>query len=113
MSRVFVVQQQMRFDVGREELVPKFNLEPAKQHGELVYLLSPTAGPFNVGPIIKELKEKLVDYSYKDGDYLLLVGNPCIIGWTVSIASRASGGPVKLLQWSGKHQEYMAIDCPL
>lgn len=111
--KIFVVQKQMMWNPAKGELVSKFDLKPAERYGEIVWLLSPTAGPFNAIPIIRELKEKLKDYSYENGDYLLLLGNPCIIGWTVAIASQVSGGPVRLLQWSGKSREYVPIECQL
>ena len=66
-NRVFVVQNQHRWnrDAGRFE--PKFDLTPAQQFGELVYLLSPTAAPFRPEPVIEELREKLADFGPDDG----------------------------------------------
>ncbi|MGW8178857.1 MAG: hypothetical protein ACWGQW_08865 [bacterium] len=106
-ARVFVVQKQMRWDQTKGELVPKFDLSPAEKFGAVTYLLSPTAGPFNPGPIIKELRAKLSDI--KSTDYLLLIGNPCLIGWALAIALKHTGGKVNLLQWSGKEQSYLPI----
>ena len=107
MNKVFVVQRQMVWDSESGELKPKFNLDPAKKYGELSFLLSPTAGPFNTKSIISELREKLA--GYKSTDYLLLVGNPCLIGWAVAIAAHQTGGIIRLLQWSGKDGEYVGI----
>ena len=56
---------------------------------------------------IDELNEKLA--GYKPTDYLLLVGNPCLIGWAVAIATHKTGGSVRLLQWSGKDKKYIGI----
>lgn len=107
MSRVFIVQKQMRWDATQGELTPRFNLGPAKQYGELIFLLSPTAKPFNSEPIIRELQQKLDDFSHED--YLLLVGNPCLIGWATAIAADASGGPVRMLQWNGRDNKYIEV----
>ncbi len=107
MSRVFVVQRQHKYDPATTNLVPKYDLSSAAQYGELVYLLSPTAGPFNTASIVTELREKLRDYTSED--YLLLIGNPCLIGWTVALAAHCNGGAVNLLQWSGKEQRYLPI----
>lgn len=111
MNKVYVVQHQMRWDDEKKDLVPKFDLHPAGKFGELSFLLSPTAGPFNARSIIAELKEKLAKYT--PDDYLLLVGNPCLIGWVVALAAKVTGGRIKLLQWSGKDGGYIEIKCTL
>lgn len=109
-NRVFVVQNQHRWnrDAGRFE--PKFDLTPAQQFGELVYLLSPTAAPFRPEPVIEELREKLADFG--PDDHLLLVGNPVLIGFAVALAAESNGGDVSLLQWSGKDQRYIQVNAP-
>lgn len=108
MSKVYVVQNQHRWDRDKQRFEPKFDLTPAEEFGELVYLLSPTAAPFRPEPIIQELREKLKDY--REGDHLLLVGNPVLIGFAVAVAADANGGRVSLLQWSGKDQRYIAVE---
>jgi hypothetical protein len=57
--------------------------------------------------VIAELREKLKDY--RDGDHLLLVGNPVLIGLSVALAADFNEGRVSLLQWSGKDQRYIAV----
>lgn len=108
MPRVFVVQKQHRFDEAKGELVPKFDLASAEQYGEIVYLLSPTASPFNPDPIIAELQEKLAGFT--EADSLLLVGNPCLIGFATAIAADATDGFVRLLQWSGRDRAYIPVE---
>lgn len=106
MSRVFVVQNQHR--MGLNGLVPKFDLSPAEEFGELVPLLSETARPFgNNRGIIDELRRKLESYS--DRDHLLLIGNPILIGFAVAIAANSNHGRVSLLQWSGVHRRYIQV----
>lgn len=107
MSRVFVVQNQHRWDQRNERFVPKFDLSSAEEYGELVPLLSPTASPFNAGPVIVDMQEKLKGFS--NDDYLLLIGNPALIGWAVAIAADYNEGAVTLLQWSGKDRRYIPI----
>lgn len=108
MSKVYVVQNQHRWDRDKQRFEPKFDLTPAEEFGGLVYLLSPTAAPFRPEPIIQELREKLKDY--REGDHLLLVGNPVLIGFAVTVAADTNGGRVSLLQWSGKDQRYIAVE---
>lgn len=104
---VYVVQKQHKWDTQKQELVEKYDLRPAEEYGDLVYLLSPTAAPFNSRPIINELKEKLK--FFKPDDYLLLIGNPALIGFSVAIAADHTGGSLNLLQWSGKDRKYLPI----
>lgn len=107
MSRVFAVQNQHRWSKSQERFVPKFDLNPASTFGEVFFLLGPTAAPFRPEPIIRELKEKLREYT-KD-DHLLLVGNPILIGFAVAIAVQYTRGQASLLQWSGKDQRYIQV----
>ena len=58
--KVYVVQEQMRFDRDSRQMVPRFpSISRATMYGELVYLLSPTAAPFSSESIVKELHFKL------------------------------------------------------
>ncbi len=105
-SRVFVIQdQQQKNEEGILE--SKFDLSSAERFGKLVYLLSPTARPFSPEHVVEALHEKLQDYS--DIDHLLLVGNPCIIGFAVAVASDVNKGRVNVLQWSGKNRDYISV----
>ena len=113
MSTVFAVQKQMKWDTDTDEYVPKFNLDVCKEYGKCVFLLSPTAGPFNSEGIITDIKKNLA--AFTPDDFLLLVGNPCIIGWVVAIAASKlqPGQALKLLQWSGKDKRYLCIESKL
>ena len=107
MSIVYVVQQQQRWDHKKQCLVPKFDIMSAEAYGSIEYLLSPTARPFNSSGIVKDLHNKL-EY-YTDEDFLLLVGNPCLIGLSVAIAALYNPSKVNMLQWSGKESKYLPI----
>ena len=111
MKKVFVVQNQLRMNHRTGELEPKYRFDSAKEYGELIYLLSPTARPFSPGHVISVLTEKLEDYD--NDDSLLLVGNPVLIGFAVAIAADFNGGRVRCLQWSGTDRRYIAIEANL
>lgn len=105
---VFAVQQQMRFDQVRKELVPRFtSVDKALRWGKIEYLLSPSAHPFNPDLVLGDMHEKLSGFG--DNDHLLLIGNPGLIGMATAIAAYYNDGAVKLLQWSGRHGEYTEI----
>lgn len=105
--KVYVVQCQHRRCQETGRLVPKYDLSSAEKFGELVYLLSPTASPFNSPPIVAELREKL--RGYQDKDFLLLIGNPALILAVGALAACYNSGNVNVLQWSGKEGSYIAI----
>lgn len=104
-STVYVVQKRCRL-TDRGQLVPKFDLTQAEQYGQLKYLLPPTAGPFRPLQTIELLRAKLANFT--DRDYLLLVGNPCLIAWASIVAAERSRR-LNLLQWSSKQQRYLPI----
>jgi hypothetical protein len=111
--RVFVVQNQQKFDHSLGKLVPKFDLKPAEQHGELVYLLSPTAAPFSPDGPLSDIHSALHDY-HSERDCLLLIGNPVLIGFAVTIAAdKSETGQVRLLQWSGKDRAYILVEASI
>jgi len=105
---VYAIQQQMRYDAARRELVPRFSsIYKAEKWGEIVYLLSPSAHPFNPELVLGDLHSKLQDFG--DSDHLLLIGNPGLIGMATAIAAHYNDGSVKFLQWSGRHETYTEI----
>ncbi len=105
---VFAVQMQMRFDPDLKELVPRFpSINKASKWGEIVYLLSPTAHPFDPPVILGDIHGHLSGFS--DDDHLLLIGNPALIGMATAIAGYYNKGNVKFLQWSGRNNTYIEI----
>jgi len=113
MPTVFVVQNQMRFDTALGQLVPKYPKleEQAAQHGSIKYLLSPSAAPWNPKPILEDLDRGLT--GYRNEDSLLLIGNPVLIGWAVTIAASWNNGFVKTLQWNGKDRAYIPVSAQI
>ena len=105
---VYVVQKQHRWDAYTQDFVPKFDITPAEQYGDLDYLLSPKAAPWHSASVLADLHNKLRYYGPED--YLLLVGNPCIIGWAVAVAAHYNAGSVSLLQWSGREHQYIPVE---
>lgn len=105
---VFVVQDHRRYDkaTGRFEAV--HDLTPAQEYGELRYLLTPTAAPWHPTSVLPDLWAGLKDFC--DSDYLLLTGNPILIGWATAVAADMNEGRVKLLQWSGKDRRYTPVE---
>lgn len=105
---VYVVQNQMRYDHDLREMTPRFpTIEVARQWGELEYILDPSASAFEPDQVIGNIHHKLSGFS--DDDFLVLVGNPGLIGMVFGIAAYYNDGKVKILQWSGKFKTYVVI----
>ena len=55
---------------------------------------------------------KLERFDYKR-DYLMLTGNPVIMGIVTAIVTDISEGKVRFLQWNSKHECYKVIQIDL
>ena len=63
------------------------------------------------GPLVYTLRQKLKDY--KSRDYLLLTGDPAIIGVACSIVSDITNGKFNLLKWDKQERKYYPIEINL
>lgn len=104
---VFVVQDPRRYNRDTGDYESTFDLSPAEEYGELRYLLTPTAAPWNPEGVMPELWAALGDFG--DEDHLLLVGNPILIGWATAVAADFNDGRVNLLQWHGRDRRYISV----
>ena len=66
---------------------------------------------FSPGPLIFKLKNLVKDF--KPTDYLLLTGDPAIIGVACSIVSDITNGKYKLLKWDKQERKYYPIEINL
>jgi len=105
---VYVIQE----IPGTKEGKPKINIIGASQYGKLNFLLPELSQIiFSPGPLIFKLREKLKNFSQKD--YLLLTGDPAIIGVTCSIVSDMTNGKYNLLKWDKQERKYYPISINL
>lgn len=105
MAYVYAVHNPMRFDPESMELVPRYDLTPASQWGELRYILGPRTNLNRPAEVIAKMD--LILESFRNEDFLLPIGNPALIGWAVAIAAAHNSGNVQLLVWSGRDQAYI------
>ena len=107
-STVYVLQELPGTSIGR----PKYNIIGAQKYGKLKVLLKEnTQIIMSPGPIIFELRRLLRDYTSKD--YLLLSGDPSVIGIAVAIASDINNGRFNLLKWDRQEQMFYRLDINL
>ena len=107
-STVYVVQE----IAGTREGRPKFNIMGEAEYGKLKFLLDERSKMiFSPGPIIIKLKKLLKDF--KPTDYLLLTGDPAIIGVVCSLVSEQTNGRYNLLKWDRQEKRYYPIEIDL
>jgi hypothetical protein len=108
MPTVYVIQEIPGTKDGR----PKINIMGAADYGTFKFLLPELSQIiFSPGPLIFKLRKALKDY--KPGDYLLLTGDPAIIGVTCSIVSDMTSGKYNLLKWDKQERKYYPIEINL
>ena len=108
LSTVYVIQEIAGTRDGR----PKINILGAAEYGSFKFLLPELSQIiFSPGPLIFKLRKGLKDFSEKD--YLLLTGDPAIIGVACSIVSDISNGKFKLLKWDKQERKYYPIEINL
>ena len=66
---------------------------------------------FSPGPLIYKLRKGLRNYTSKD--YLLLTGDPAIIGVACSIVSDITNGKYNVLKWDKQERKYYPIEINL
>ena len=107
-STVYVLQELPGTSIGR----PKYNIIGAQKFGKLkVVLKENTQIVLSPGPIIFELRRLLKDYTSKD--YLLLSGDPSVIGIACSVVSDINNGRFNLLKWDRQEQMYYPLEINL
>ena len=80
----------------------------AAKYGKFEFLLPEFSQIiFSPGPLIFKLRKALKDFT--TGDYLLLTGDPAIIGVACSIVSDITNGKYKLLKWDKQERKYYSI----
>ena len=105
---VYVIQE----IPGTREGRPKINILGASEYGTFKFLLPELSQIiFSPGPLIFKLRKSLKDFTTED--YLLLTGDPAIIGVACSIVSDMTNGRYNLLKWDKQERKYYSIEINL
>ena len=105
---VYVIQEIPGTKDGR----PKINIMGATEYGKFKFLLPELSQIiFSPGPLIFKLRKGLQNYRSKD--FLLLTGDPAIIGVACSIVSDMTNGKYQLLKWDKQERKYYPIQINL
>jgi len=110
-SRVFVIQEIAGTKAGN----PKINIMGASSYsssGKFIFLLPEFSQIiFSPGPLVYKLRQGLKSFTKED--YLLLTGDPAIIGVACSIVSDITNGKYNLLKWDKQEKKYYPIEINL
>jgi len=106
-KKVYVIQHIAGSADGR----PKINIMGASDYStsrDFIFLLPELSQIiFSPGPLIFKLRKGLKDFT--TDDYLLLTGDPAIIGVACSIVSDMTNGRYNLLKWDKQERKYYPI----
>ena len=103
-KKVYVIQELP----GKRMGTPKFNIIGASKYGDLITLLPENSQIImSPGPLIFKLRKLLKDFT--EEDYLLLTGDPAIIGVACSIVSDITTGKFNFLKWDRHEKMYYPI----
>jgi len=101
---VYVIQE----IAGTKDGKPKINILGAAEYGTFKFLLPELSQMiFSPGPLIFKLRKGLKDYTTED--FLLLTGDPAIIGVACSIVADITSGKFNLLKWDKQERKYYPI----
>ena len=107
-SVVYIIQEIPGTKTGN----PKINIMGAAKYGVFKFLLPELSQIiFSPGPLVFKLRQGLKKFNQKD--YLLLTGDPAIIGVACSIVSDMTNGKYKLLKWDKQERTYYPIEINL
>jgi hypothetical protein len=97
---------------GTQSGSPKINIMGAAKYGKFEFLLPEFSQIiFSPGPLIFKLRKGLKNFTTED--YLLLTGDPAIIGVACSIVSDMTNGKYNLLKWDKQERAYYPIEINL
>ena len=97
---VYVIQE----IAGTREGRPKINIMGAAEIGTFKFLLPELSQIiFSPGPLIFKLRKGL--QNYRPRDFLLLTGDPAIIGVACSIVSDITNGKYQILKWDKQERK--------
>ncbi len=107
-SIVYIIQEVP----GTREGNPRINIMGAAKYGQFKFLLPESSQIiFSPGPLVFKLRSLLKNFN--EDDYLLLTGDPAIIGVACSIVSDMTNGKYNLLKWDKQERRYYPISINL
>lgn len=108
--KVFVTQVPSRRDQQSGLWVPTVNIAPAEKFGQVETILPAGAQFFAASETTRLIKSRLHELDYRQGDFLLPLGNPVIMAVASAIAARRSNGCLNVLVWDRQTSSYVSYE---
>lgn len=107
MSTVYVVQEPLMRSPQTGDVIRKMDLTPAKEFGELVYLLdwSSLKNGLELDKLYWAIRNSM---DLKEDDYLLLIGHPIAMSIAFRVATEKSS-VVRMLDWDRYNNKYNVV----
>lgn len=106
MPRVFVTQLPSRLEDG--VWVPSVDVSPAKEFGELVFVIPPGLNHPTADTVIQQLRDRLHDFNSVE-DFLLPMGDPVIMAAASALLGRRTSW-FRLLKWDRITRRYNVFE---
>lgn len=110
MKTVFVPQNVRRLDRSDNKLKPMLDLSAAAAFGQLKEVIGESVDVLFAERVVSDAKDVLAQF--KEGDYLLAVGDPTVIAVCAGILFK-SHSTVKMLKWDRKLKIYLELELKL
>tara|TARA_R110002020_G_scaffold9522_5_gene37353 strand:- start:7133 stop:7483 length:351 start_codon:yes stop_codon:yes gene_type:complete len=105
-SKVYVIQKVLRKQPDGS--FRGLDFSQAERFGEVIFLFDGYKQVvMSPQPTIRKIKQILKHFN--DNDYLVLVGDPALIGLTCSVASTISNGRYNMLKYDRIERDYFPI----
>lgn len=108
---VYVVQEPMKRDARTGEMIPSWDMTPAREYGDIEVMFPSGRVALSTQPMVQRARHLLRNFS--DNDHVLLAGDPVLIGIVAAIASDFNRGRVKFLKWDRHTTSYLMVNVQL
>lgn len=108
--RVFIPKVVLRRDPDTGRHFEAHDLTPAQQYGQLTPVLGFDDNPKYIARLTPKVQKGLADFTHQD--YLLAVGDPCLIGLCCGIILRSSP-MLTMLKWERSLKMYVKVEIKL
>jgi hypothetical protein len=109
-QRVFVVQEPLMKAPGTGDLIRKMDLTPAKEFGELKFLIdwSSLKNGINPAELYWTMRTALEEENYHEDDFILLIGHPIAMSVAFRVATERCKR-IQMLNWDRHNSEYNVV----
>jgi hypothetical protein len=112
--RVFVTQIPARYDRTTSGWIPKVDIAPAREFGEVIVMLPSGMNYSNIDDMYEQMSDHLDSFWYTD--YLLLMGDPLAMAVAAARAGKICieyNAALKLLKWDRVLHRYLDFEVTL